>query len=87
MPFDVVVPDLLPTEATTDTANFVTWETGTQGAPAVRFLLPVDVYVPGDSEASPPPDDYLTYLLGQRRMGRPSPINPKRRSTGCQPHW
>jgi len=69
MPFDVVVPDLLPTEATTDTANFVTWETGTEGAPAVRFLLPVDVYVPGDTEASPPPDDYLTYLLGQSEDG------------------
>ena len=69
MPFDVMVPDLLPTEATTDTANFVTWETGTQGAPAVRFLLPVDVYVPGDTEASPPPDDYLTYLLGQGEDG------------------
>ena len=38
MPFDVMVPDLLPTEATTDTVYFVTWETGTQGAPAVRFL-------------------------------------------------
>ena len=69
MPFDVMVPDLLPTEATTDTATFVSWETGTQGAPAVRFLLPVNVYVPGDTEASPPPDDYLTYLLGQSEDG------------------
>ena len=69
MPFDVMVPDLLPAEATTDTADFVTWETGTEGAPAVRFLLPVDVYVPGDTEASPPPDDYLAYLLGQSEDG------------------
>ena len=35
----------------------------------MRFLLPVDVYVPGDTEASPPPDDYLTYLLGQSEDG------------------
>ena len=69
MPFDVMVPDLLPTEATTDTANFVTWETGTQGAPAVRFLLPVDVYVPGDTEASPPPDDYRPTCSARVRTG------------------
>ncbi len=48
VPFDVMVPDLFPTEATTDTANFVTWETGTEGDPAVRFLVPVEVYVPGE---------------------------------------
>lgn len=69
LPFDVIVPDLFPTEATTDTANFVTWETGTEGDPAVRFLVPVDVYVPGETEATPPPADYLTYLLGQSEDG------------------
>ena len=69
LPFDVTVPDLFPTEATTDTANFVTWETGTEGYPAVRFLLPVDVYVPGETQATPPPADYLTYLLGQSEVG------------------
>jgi hypothetical protein len=65
----VIVPDLFPTEATTDTANFVTWETGTEGDPAVRFLVPVNVYVPGETEATPPPADYLTYLLGQSKDG------------------
>jgi hypothetical protein len=68
-PFDVTVPDLFPTEATTDTTNFVTWDTGAEGAPAVRFLVPVVVYVPGETEATPPPDDYLTYLLGQSEDG------------------
>ena len=33
VPFDVMVPDLFPTEATTDTANFVTWETATAVRP------------------------------------------------------
>jgi hypothetical protein len=65
----VTVPDLFPTEATTDTTNFVTWDTGPEGAPAVRFLVPVVVYVPGETEATPPPDDYLTYLLGQSEDG------------------
>jgi len=69
VPFDVMVPDLFPTEATTDSANFVTWETGNEADPAVRFLVPVDVYVPGETEATPPPADYLTYLLGQREDG------------------
>jgi hypothetical protein len=69
LPFDVIVPDLFPTEATTDTANFVTWETATASDPAVRFLVPVDVYVPGETEATPPPADYLTYLLGQSEDG------------------
>ena len=69
VPFDVTVPDLFPTEATTDTANFVTWETATASDPAVRFLVPVDVYVPGETEATPPPADYLTYLLGQSEDG------------------
>ena len=67
LPFDVMVPDLFPTEATTDTTNFATWDTGTDGAPAVRFLVPVDVYVPGETDATPPPADYLTYLLGPER--------------------
>ena len=29
----------------------------------------MDVYAPGDTAASPPPDDYLTYLLGQSEDG------------------
>ena len=61
--------DLLPAEPTTDTANFVTWESATQDYPAVRFLVPVNVYVPGDTEPTPPPADYLTYLLGQSDDG------------------
>ena len=64
-----MVPELFPTEPTTDSANFVTWETGSEADPAVRFLVPVDVYVPGETEATPPPADYQTYLLGQREDG------------------
>ena len=69
LPFDVTVPEMLPAEPTTDTANFVTWESATGDYPAVRFLVPVNVYVPGDTEPTPPPADYLTYLLGQSDDG------------------
>ena len=69
LPFDVTVPAMFPAEATTDTANFVTWETASEDDPAVRFLVPVNVYVPGDTEPTPPPADYLTYLLGQSEDG------------------
>jgi hypothetical protein len=69
LPFDVTVPAMFPAEATTDTANFVTWETASEDDPAVRFLVPVNVYVPGDTEPTQPPADYLTYLLGQSEDG------------------
>jgi hypothetical protein len=69
LPFDVTVPAMFPTEATTDTANFVTWETASEDDPAVRFLVPVNVFVPGDTEPTQPPADYLTYLLGQSEDG------------------
>jgi hypothetical protein len=69
LPFDVTVPEPLPAEATTDTAHFVTWETASEADPAVRFLVPVNVYVPGETEATPPPADYLSYLLGQSEDG------------------
>ena len=51
LPFDVMVPDLFPTEATTDTANFVTWETAIEGDPAVRGADPDLEAVVGDAES------------------------------------
>lgn len=69
LPFEVTVPDFLPAEATTDDANFVTWDPGTIEEPAVRFLVPVNVYAPGDTDTTPPPADYLAYLLSQSEHG------------------
>jgi hypothetical protein len=68
-PFDVAVPDWLPAEVTTDAAHFVTWESPVEGEPAVRFLVPVSVYRPGDTEPTPPPEDYVAYLLSQSEHG------------------
>ena len=63
VPFDVAVPNLLPSAPTVDSANFVTWQGPADGDPAVRFMVPVKVYRPGDSAASNPPGEYLDYLL------------------------
>lgn len=69
VPLAVTVPGWLPAAASTDAPNFVTWETGSFENPAVRFLVPVNVYRPGDTSTSPPPADYLTYLLSQSEFG------------------
>ena len=68
LPFEVTVADFLPTEAGTDEANFVTWDAG-EDEPAVRFLVPVNVYAPGDADTTAPPADYLAYLLAQSDDG------------------
>lgn len=68
-PFDVTVPDWLPAEVTTDSSHFVTWQPQANEDPAVRVLLPVAVYKPGDRHATRPPTDYLHYLLSQSTQG------------------
>ena len=67
VPFQVTVPAWLPAKADQDSANFLTWER--PGLPAVRFLVPVAIYPPGSRKASEPPQDYLSYLLGQAQSG------------------
>ena len=69
LPFEVTVPTWLPAEANVDEPNFVTWEPDSPADPAVRFLVPVEVYPPGGTGPSPPPADYVEYLLGQREHG------------------
>jgi hypothetical protein len=68
-PFDATVPAWLPTKPSVETANFVTWETTHPDEPAVRFLVPVKVYLPGEAIASPPPKDFLTFLKSQQQEG------------------
>jgi hypothetical protein len=68
LPFDVTVPPWLPGQASADEPNFVTWEAADVDR-AVRFLVPVELYPPGATTASPPPDDYAAYLLGQSANG------------------
>ena len=62
------MPAWLPGPASVDEPNFVTWE-ATDVDRAVRFLVPVELYAPGASDPSPPPDDYVAYLLGQAADG------------------
>ena len=68
VPFDVTLPAwLAPTPAVED-PNFVTWE-GAAIDRAVRVLVPVAVYPPGSDTTTPPPADYLDYLLAQSAHG------------------
>lgn len=68
VPFDVTVPAWLPNAPSIDQPDFVTWETP-DGVRAVRALIPVAVYPPDGSGTTPPPKDYLTYLLAQADHG------------------
>lgn len=70
MPFEVDVPSWSQGEVSVDSENFVTWDSADPADPAVRFLLPVSVYRPGDrATTTPPPADYLGYLLSQEESG------------------
>jgi hypothetical protein len=68
IPFSVKPPPWRHAPADTDESNFVTWTSDDQ-TQFIRFLLPTQVYPPGSSHPSPPPIDYLTYLMNQRGMG------------------
>ena len=48
--------------------NFVTWE-GAQVDRGIRFLVPLNVYPPGESTPTDVPEDYVSYLLGQAEDG------------------
>ena len=67
-PFDIDVPPWLAVTPDIEHPNFVTW-LATDTDEAVRFLIPVDVFRPGDTVATPLPHDFVSYLLGQADHG------------------
>ena len=70
VPFDVAPPSWLNTTPDVEQPNFVTWEAAdAPESPAVRFLMPVSVYRPGERGTTTPPEDYLGYLLSQSKFG------------------
>jgi hypothetical protein len=69
VPFEVAVPTSLTATAGVDQDRFVSWEGTDPAGPAVRFMAPLSVYVPGNAGASPVPADYIAYLLGQEDHG------------------
>ena len=76
MPFDVEPPSWLDPKPTTEQPNFVTWEREDPAAAqagsavgVVRFLVPVNVYLPGSTTPTDIPDDYVAYLLSQAKHG------------------
>ena len=68
VPFSVALPVWLPPTPHAEQPNFVTWEAADIGL-NVRFLVPVDVYPPGSTGTTPPPQDYLAYLRSQSDHG------------------
>ncbi len=68
VPFTVTLPDWLEAAADADEPNLVTWEDAQSGL-KVRVLRPVDIYAPGSTSTTPPPEDYLAYLRAQSDHG------------------
>ena len=68
VPFDVTPPTWQPSAPNVEQSNFVTWESP-DGTRAVRFLVPVNVYPPGGTSTTPPPQPYIAYLLAQKDHG------------------
>ena len=66
--FDVALPGWLPATPYAEEPNFVTWEAADIGL-KVRVLVPVNVYPPGGTGTTPPPQDYLAYLRSQSDYG------------------
>jgi hypothetical protein len=70
VPFDVAVPAWLPSAPYAEEPNFVAWQANADDIGLkVRFLVPVNVYPPGGTGPTPPPQDYLAYLRGQSDYG------------------
>ena len=70
VPIDVTVPTWLPDVApAVDTRNFVTWEPSSASEPAVRILVPLSVFLPGDDTAVEPPADLLGHVLSMEAHG------------------
>ncbi|HEY7625664.1 MAG TPA: hypothetical protein VH761_01300 [Ilumatobacteraceae bacterium] len=67
-PLDLVVPSWLVATPAEDEAHFVTFASPDESM-AIRILLPVVVYPPGQTGTASPPDDYVSYLLGQTDSG------------------
>jgi hypothetical protein len=68
VPFEVTLPPWVTPEPTAELPNFVTWESNEVDR-GVRFLFPLNVYVPGSTSTTDPPEDYAAYLLGQEEYG------------------
>jgi hypothetical protein len=69
IPVTIPVTKSLKTEASTDTATFLTWDSANLEDLAVRFLLPPVLYRPNKTKPEAPPTDYLTYLRGLASQG------------------
>jgi hypothetical protein len=67
-PLDIAVPDWLDPDPQEDATNFVTW-VSPDGTRALRVLHPVEVYPPGSTKPTAPPEEFEQYVLGQAESG------------------
>lgn len=68
LPFALDPPTWIMPGPTVDASRFVTWESPT-GSPSIRVVALAYLYRPGEDKPSPPPTDYVTYLLDQQAAG------------------
>ncbi len=66
IPFQLSAPTWVAPEPAVEKAQLVTWQTPEV---AIRVMVPVEVYPPGDRTPSLPPRNYVTYLLNQSDAG------------------
>ncbi len=66
IPFQLAVPTWVAPEPSAEESQFVTWRTPDV---AIRVMVPVEVHPAGAQVPSPPPLDYMSYLLSQSEAG------------------
>ena len=69
VPLMVIVDPLLKSPPNPDSPDLLSWDATSSPNEAVRFLIPVELYIPGSSAPRPPPTNYLDYLRGQAAHG------------------
>jgi hypothetical protein len=69
VPLEVTAPSWLGPTEIIDGTDFLSWAPTVSQRPAVRFLVPLNLYRPGSHTAEPAPDDYLSYLLSLAKYG------------------
>ena len=69
MPLTVMVDASLKSPPNPDSRNLLSWDAADGSGNKVRFLVPVNLYPPGNAVPEALPKDYLTYLQGLTSQG------------------
>jgi hypothetical protein len=69
VPLTITVDASLKSPPNPDSRNLLSWDAAEGSSNKVRFLVPVNLYRPGNSAPEAPPKDYLAYLQGFTKWG------------------